>query len=359
MDLVALGLHRRSHLTVKQLHDRGAAGGRLLESELVLRTTDDEPDAIFEFDAPSPRWSILEKVRIRSDLPAVIDGRRLVAGPFLLDSLRSPGEPLVKNAILRGGPNRVSVRRTGRTYALEEGIFLGGFAPRAYFHHLCERISRLALLDLLPPDLQGLPILVPEEILSVESLVEATRLLAPSHELVPLRWEDEYLVGRLVWIDEIHRWTAAHPQVMTHVEAMRRFRQKILHRLQIAPRIEPGLRLFIDRGARRRSPAAHDLRKLALDCGFESWTPETLPFAEQVGLWSRAEFVAGESGAAWSGSLFAPVGSKGLIVTGGEASGWPHLGRISGMRINLLRSYDPDGFTRELADRSGQAHGTH
>ena len=349
MGPVVRGIHRRSVLSVKDLRGSAVAGGSLLESRLAFRTTEADPDRITEREMTPPRWSLHHSVRIRSDLPALIAGRSLLAGPLLRESFGSAAGPLTKNAVLSGDPDRAKVRRTGRTHDLPEGIFLGGFAPRAYFHHLGERISRLALLDLLPSELQDLPILVPEETLRFESLVDASSLLAPAAQLVPLRWQDEYRVRRVVWMDEVHRWTAGYPGVITHVEAMNRYRMRILAGLGIEPRVEPGLRLYVSRGERRRSPAELELERVAIECGLETWRPEEMSFADQVSLWSRAESVAGESGAAWTGALFASEGSKGIVVTDGSASGWPHLGRISGMSVRVLRSYDPERFRTALA----------
>lgn len=317
-------------------------------SDRALRTTEEEPDRIIEGEMPPPRWSLHHSVRLRSDLPAVISRRSLLAGPLLRESLGSTAGPLTKNAVLLGYPDRVWVRRTGRTHYLPEGIFLGGFAPRAYFHHLGERISRIALMDLLPSELQDLPILVPEETLRIESLVDALRLLAPVAELIPLRWQDEYRVERVVWMDEVHRWTAGYPGAITHIEAMHRFRRRVLERLGVEPRVEPGLHLYVARGERRRSPEETALERVAIACGFEIWRPDETSFADQVSLWSRAECVAGESGAAWTGALFASEGSRGIVVSDELASAWPHLGRISGMGVRLLRSYDPERFRTAL-----------
>ena len=149
-------------------------------------------------------------------------------------------------------------------------------------------------------------------------------------------------------MDEVHRWITGYPGVVTHVEAMDRYRMRILGGLCIEPRVEPRLRLYVAGGEMRRLPAESELERVASECGFESWRPEEMSFADQVSVWSRAESVAGESGAAWTGALLASEGSKGIVVTDGLASGWPHLGRISGMDVRVLRSYDPERFRTAL-----------
>ena len=351
MNLRSEGWQRRSRLVAEPMHLRASATGELIGSgACALRTVERTPELLEELPAETLRWSSHDTVTVRSDLPAMIRGGRLLAGPLLIDSLRRSESSLEKNAVLGSSGGRVRVRRTGREHRIEEGVFLGGFAPRAYFHHLCERISRLALLDLVPHRLASMPILVPEETLEVKTLVEATRLLAPRQELIPMRWEDEYRVREAVWLDEVHRWTAGFPGVFTHLEGMGRFRTQILDRLGIVPRVEPGLRLFLERGDRRRSERAPEFRTQAERAGFRAWSPEQMSFADQVATWSRAEAVTGESGAAWSGTLFAPKGARGLVVTDGSASGWPHLGRISGMEIRLVVPKAREDFTSALRD---------
>jgi len=342
---------RRQRLHVRDLSASTTTSGTLLSAGPGLRTTEDDPDALREIEFPAVSWSLHRGVRVRSDLPAVVSGRSLLVGPLLNESL-THGEPaLSKNSVLQGRSDRAVIRRSGRTIRLPRGIFLGGFGPRAYFHHLCERVSRLTLLDHLPAEFQEFPILVPEETLKVQSLVDATRLLAPDRDLIPLSWEDEYLVDELVWMDEIHRWVAGYPGVVTHTQAMRIFRERILESLSIEPRTEPGLRIFVDRGEHRRSPEAEHFPEIARSFGFTVWRPEQSSFATQVRKWARIEAVVGESGAAWSGALFAPQHARGLVVTDGSASGWPHLGRISGMEVDLLRTSDPARFARALAER--------
>jgi capsular polysaccharide biosynthesis protein len=272
---------------------------------------------------------------------------------------------MCKNALLHGEGERVHVRRTGRRVRIPEGIFLGGFAPRAYFHHLAERISRLPLVEHLPAEYRGFPLLVPAETLDWPGLVDATELIAPGRELVPLSWENEYQVERLVWIDEIHRWTAGHPGVVTHLDAMGLFRRRVLDAAGITPQAENGLRLFIVRGERRRSPNESELAEASEQLGFVQWKPEQWSFVEQVRMWARAEVVVGDDGAAWTGAVFSPEGSSGLVVTDQLPSGWPHLGRVGRRSIQLHRvrstSYghadvDVDDFIarlREIVERVG------
>jgi capsular polysaccharide biosynthesis protein len=111
--------------------------------------------------------------------------------------------------------------------------------------------------------------------------------------------------------------------------------------------------LYLDRGDRRRSARAPEYRARAERAGFRAWSPETVSFADQVAIWSRIEAVTGESGAAWSGVLFAPEGSRGLVVNDGTASGWPHLSRISGMETRVIRPMDVEDFACSLRDLLG------
>jgi hypothetical protein len=328
---------RQGTLKVRPIHLESTASGELSTDPRVLLTSRKHPDVIEEVELPLPHWYLHERVTVRSDLPGLIKGGQLLAGELFREALSS-GQPLVKNSVLHGLRERALVRRSGPQVRLENGIFLGGFAPRAYFHHLAERLSRLPLLQLVPEEFRGLPLLVPEETLDWHGLAALTELLAPDNKVIGLSWEREYVVRRLLWLDEIHRWTAGHPGVTTFVEPMNRFRRAVHEALNIRPRVEAGLRLFVVRGPLRRSPNEERLVDEAAEFGFVPWRPETLPFAEQVAMWSKAEAVVGDDGAAWTGLIFSPLGSVGLVLTDQAPSGWSHLSLIGGRETVLYRA---------------------
>lgn len=83
-----------------------------------------------------------------------------------------------------------------------------------------------------------------------------------------------------------------------------------------APAPRPGRRLFVSRGESRKRWLLNreDVERAVAKAGFEIVHPETLPFAEQVALFSQASVVAGESGAALANLGFCPPGTAVLEI---------------------------------------------
>lgn len=82
------------------------------------------------------------------------------------------------------------------------------------------------------------------------------------------------------------------------------------------PAPKPGRRLFVSRGESRKRWLLNrdDVERAVAKAGFEIVHPETLPFAEQVALFSQASVVAGESGAALANLGFCPPGTAVLEI---------------------------------------------
>jgi hypothetical protein len=343
---------RRERLQIALATDYARSSGELVHSGTGFKTSEDTPDLIKEVAFPTVNWSTHRRVTVRADLSGIINGRRLLVSPTVRDALEVHG-PIRKNSLLEGHADRATVRRWGAEINIPRGIFLGGFGPFAYYHHLCERISRLSFMSDLPEKYRTFPILAPSRAISIESLVAATRLLAPSQKIISIERKKEYLVGELVWVDEIHRWTSGYPGAVTSREGMERFRREILSALNIVPQRRPGVRLYIVRGPLRRSVNEDALLREARRLGFTAWHPQQHSFAEQVRTWSSAEVVVGDGGAAWSGCLFAAEGSKGLVVTDHSAAAWPHFGCISGMDVRMLRLHFPEPGTENGKGENG------
>lgn len=342
----------RVDLDVALARDFARDGGELIPAGAGFRTREEAPDAVEDVTLPSVNWSAHRRAAVRVDLSGVIQGKRLLVSPIFRSELES-NAPVRKNSLVEGRTHSAIVRRWGPQKTIPQGIFLGGFAPFAYFHHLCERLSRLSLLCELPSRYQTFPLLVPSRTLAISSLVEATYLLAPHQEIIPIERKHEYRIGELVWIDEIHRWSAGFSGAVTSRDGMTRFRHAILEALGVAPCVQRGVRLYLVRGPLRRSVNEEVLIREAEQFGFVPWRPEQHSFEEQVRTWSSAEAVVGDGGAAWSGALFAAEGSTGVVVTDGSAAGWPHFGRISGMDVHLLRLHRPQAGTEDGTGERG------
>lgn len=309
--------------------------------------------------APELRWSVHEDAVVRSSLSGIVKGHHLLIGPGLQQAIRWHDThrfgDFSKGPMVLGPFGPARLHRAELTEALPEGIFLGGFGRGAYYHHLVERVSKLPALEFLPADLRGLPLLVPDEVLEVPGLLDAMALLAPMNQLIGLHRSTEYVVGRLVWIDEPTVWTARDTAMTMHLRAVRSFRSAVLSALSIVPAVDSDVRLFIVRGDVARSSNERELLHIAESLGLNPWRPELASFADQVATWSRAHCVVGDSGAAWTGVIFSPADSVGIIHRfDSGASGWEALAEVGGRGITHLfadgpsRRVDPESFAHCL-----------
>jgi hypothetical protein len=128
----------------------------------------------------------------------------------------------------------------------------------------------------------------------------------------------------------------------------------------------PAERLFILRGdydnpaaPRRRLAGEAELAAIAGEFGFSSVHPEHLPFPEQIGLFSQARIVLGQTGSAMHNALFAPPGTIiGQIRF--AAPDQSYIAALNGQRIAYLTAgmaepepglwhAEPDRFRRFVA----------
>jgi hypothetical protein len=133
------------------------------------------------------------------------------------------------------------------------------------------------------------------------------------------------------------------------------------------PPLEPGTRLFVARGdffnpaaPQRRLANEADLARIAVEqFDFRIVRPETLSFAEQVGLFAQATAILGQAGSGMHNALFAPRGAiTGMIrfpapdqsaIAALRGQGIAYLTEgISEIEQQVFHA-DPDLFTRFVA----------
>ena len=311
--------------TTGQFHDSaiGLVSGRLSRGSLLQR------------ELPALNWSIHADVVVRAHMTGFLSSTGLHVSPLTARSVQE--HVLVRDGAYRKGPVEFGragafVKRTAERECIAEGVFLGGFAPTAYFHHLTERLALLAHLSSLPQSLGDVPLLVPEESLKTQTFVEIMRLIAPNHQVFALSRSREYLVRRLIWLDAGIHWR--NRSIAVHAASLRAFRIRLLDELGITATADPSLRLHIRRGSSRRTENEDELIEVSQSFGFCPWSPEGAPIAEQVRRWATAGFVIGDSGAAWTGLIYSPVNSHGLVFSPRNAStGWSGLAAVGGRTV--------------------------
>lgn len=351
--LLTVGLPDAGHLRELRLVEHGDVASRSGVLEPARPSTVSGPQ---EWDAraadpvrlPSRpvAWSSLEDVEL-NDTSLVRAGRSLIGATGVATDvargLRIKGPGIVGH---RGDRVLVACGPPQRT--VSEGIRLCGFGSSNWYHWLVEIVPTALLIDELPPDLAGAPLLVPETVGRAAAWREALEVTVPGRAIITVPREGTLAVERMVWIDPAVNGPRTLRDdapveldlLVPSLELLARFRATVLERLAIEPSVRPGRRVLLVRppGA-KRSANQDDLIPVARSRGFEPVDPGSLPFAEQVRLFAEAEAVAGGWGAAWSSMLFAAPQTRGLMWAPDAFARWTlfsNLAEVSGMTLHQL-----------------------
>jgi Glycosyltransferase 61 len=251
---------------------------------------------------PGPGYTMLEGVRL--SFPGMALARD---GRFIEDPLTRLNPPWLSAALERdlslGAEHRRGRRVRG---SIDRGILLAGDGVDVYGHQLVDFLPGLAMLDEF--DLfTDWPLLVPSRAPQwLPPLIDVFSRHPREIRTFSHRRSVSVAVGRLCV-----PWVLRHPGF--HPAANRIFDR-------IAGLAEAdgnggggGRRIFVLRQRQaRRLTNASEVRGLFEARGFEPVPPEQLPFLDQVRLFGRAEFVAGEAGSALHGTVFSKRGTTAI-----------------------------------------------
>jgi capsular polysaccharide biosynthesis protein len=208
---------------------------------------------------------------------------------------------------------------------LEVAINLVGTFSHNYYHWLLEILPRLATLEAAwtPADAAGLPILVDAAPASTPQLREALVALAPGHPLVVVPKGRTRLVRRLIvpsqlaWLPpDLHDGLEMRAgDTIVAREAIAFLRDRFLP-LFGAPAGTSRRRISMFKPHSSRLVNGAELEPVCGAFGLERVRPELLSFAEQVRLFSEAEVVVIEGGAAVASLAFAPPGARVVVLVG-------------------------------------------
>jgi Glycosyltransferase 61 len=169
-----------------------------------------------------------------------------------------------------------------------------------YYHWLHDTLERLyGVAPLLPADTV---FIVPANLKPFQH--ETLRLVGVEEHQVA------YFSGEQVWELETLHFAPATRNSGSHLRAADEWlRDKILDGLGITP-ATGGRRIFVSRRLMptRRVVNEDEVEAYLRQYGFETWAPETLPFRDQVELFSQAEMVVSTHGSAFTNMLFSPLG---------------------------------------------------
>lgn len=207
------------------------------------------------------------------------------------------------------------VQNVGR---LPCGVHLLGRGTSNYYHWLLEYLPRLQALE-TQAQYADWPLLVDATL--HPNLLAALERLCPGRRIemvdagVAYRVDRLLVLGPRVWmpIDYRHGATVLPDDILFAPEALTYLRE----RLGAATRgAQAGRRLYLRRGAAsyRRLVNEAAIEAIFVEQGFEVVRPETLSLDEQIALFSRAEAIAGPTGAAMTNMVFAPPGCQVLVL---------------------------------------------
>lgn len=264
---------------------------------------------------------ILEDVTVWPDSSVVAKSNCALVDPMQFNQRR---EISLENgaSVLRDFGGRLILNKRP-SFPIEKGISLFGHGATNWFHWLVEVLSKASFLHDLPTEFSDFPLLVPETVGYNNSFRQSLELFANGREIIPLASNTQFDVKRLIILPTVSygpvnmqdgHWPLRQ-HYMQHNSALKHFRKTLFSMLEIEEEALPSKRLFIERPNTRRSYNQEALKKVAQSHCLEVVKPETMTFRQQVELFHSSEFVAGATGAAWSGGLFMRPGSSSLIWT--------------------------------------------
>jgi capsular polysaccharide biosynthesis protein len=303
------------------------------------------PDPV-TVDLPALEWLLLADV-IVSGSTLVMQRGHVLAGPDLDRVITRGGQ--VKGPGIRWHRNRTALVDAPRPRRrVPRGVDLTGFGANNWYHWLIEILPRLGLLERVPADLRGLPLIVPSSATS-GTASEILRVLCDGRELIPVGRDETLRVDELLWIDSpvlgVRTFRrGAEPSVtdsLPHLPTLRAHREHLLGLIGLSSAAQrPGERLLLLRGRAEgleRDPSImaaiarrFDLRPVDLGA---------LPFAEQARLLATADVVVGAWGAAWAGWILTPRTARGLIWAPETFAAWPlysNLTSVGGRELQHL-----------------------
>jgi capsular polysaccharide biosynthesis protein len=257
---------------------------------------------------PEGGGTLPNEVRGREPAIAVAEDVVLVPGHLFVDRRSGTVLPESRGVVidaralsgLRSRPPRLlqAPQQAGEVFVAD------CFFTDNYGHNLLEALTRLMLLDRVPPGVE-IATSIPRSA-TIDKLVGGLGIdpARMRYYREPLFCRRAYLPDRLVYLEEF-----IHPLAR---EAFARLRS--LGRTSDVERAE---RIFISRSRIRRRRLINELEieHLFERYGFRVVHPETLPVEAQIALFSEARMIAGLGGAAMHSTVFARPETKILMVS--------------------------------------------
>lgn len=223
--------------------------------------------------------------------------------------------------------NQKLVRFKGQQVgSIPSGISLVGSATANYVHWLTETLPKLALIDGIDA-YRGLPYIIDAEL--HPNILESLRYLnSNSRNVIQIGRGELLAVEKLVAISPVayvpfdfkpgikpNELDINPGSALYSPDGLHQVRQSMVAFLG---ETEGALkrRLFLRRtGKSRPMNNSIEIEAMVREHGFEIIEPETLSFADQVRLFSSAELIVSQGGAALGNIIFAPAGCHVIVLT--------------------------------------------
>lgn len=233
----------------------------------------------------------------------------------------------IHNAVSISATERKVVRFKGEHVGtLPMGISLVGSATANYVHWLTETLPKLALIDDIDA-YRNMPYIIDAD-LHPNILESIYHLNSHGRELIQLGKFEMLSVDKLVAISpvaygpfdfkpgiKLDKLDINPNDALYSPDGLKRVRELLVSRLGKTTD-SPKQRIFLRRTGKSRPMAnSAEIEAMMLELHFEIVEPETLSFAEQVQIFSSAELIVSQGGAALGNIIFAPPGCHVIVLT--------------------------------------------
>lgn len=223
--------------------------------------------------------------------------------------------------------NQKLVRFKGQQVgSIPSGISLVGGATANYVHWLTETLPKLALIDGIDA-YRDVPYII-DAGLHPNILESVHHINSRGRSVIQLGRGEMLAVDKLVAISPVayvpfdfkpgitpDKLDINPGSALYSPDGLQRVRQLMVARLGETAGT-PKRRLFLRRtGKSRQINNSIEIEAMVREHGFEIIEPETLSFAEQVRLFSSAELIVSQGGAALGNIIFAPAGCHVIVLT--------------------------------------------
>lgn len=239
-------------------------------------------------------------------------------GPWKLNfSGRGTGGVLLQ----RG--NHLLVNIGPRKPRIRNGIFVGTWSPKNWYHWLLDILPAVWMASFLPDEFSDYPVLLPADIANRPSWIEPLELVLGEREVVFLSQDSYRQVEDLVWIDSptspgpIPVFEDGNPRYSMQKDALVAFRKHIIEKVGVEETSRlSDRRVYLARANGSNRPDNQDeLISIASDYGYEPTFFEQLSLKQTIETMIEAKHIVGPHGAGWANAIFCPTETQAFMWT--------------------------------------------